>query len=600
MTGSLPPLIRLLPPVPLRRGAPRPAGGTASAVPPDGSLTGAGPGPRPGADRRGATTRRRVAAVVVIMVAAAGVAVAYRASGWHPGSLAGHRHPGAGPGSTPWWRRYAELELATVAALAVAVAGWAYRQHRVSSMMAATASFEAARARTVEDATAPRPVAERPTTRFSDIAGAEEAVADLAEIVAWLKTPERYARMGVTLPRGALLSGPPGTGKTLLARAVAGEAEVAFFSATGSDFDNRYVGTGSDAVRKLFRQARQQQPAIVFIDEIDTVGRRRDASTHEERNATLNALLAEVDGFEAKDAQVVLIAATNRPDILDPALTRPGRLERHVHMGLPDRKGRLGILAVHARRRPLGPSVDLAALASRTPGMSGAQLERVLNEACMEAVRRDLDAVDAGCLEAGLATVAMGRARHSAVVSESDRITTAWHEAGHVVAAMVTPGAAPPVAVSILPRGQAGGVTWMSGNDDQYLSRSAAHAELTVLLGGRAAEELLHGDDFTSGAANDLERATRLAVAMITRYGMTELGLVVRHPELPTGNDAAVTAKAEALLGEARRAAAEGITAHRRLFDAVVADLLERESLDEADLAAIRERVGPPLTAAAG
>ncbi len=531
--------------------------------------------------------------MVALVIAAAGAAVAIHAAGRHlPARTGAQAATGGGAVSRPLWQRYLELELGAV--IALAVAGYAYRQRRVSSMRAASVSFEAARAAAADAAAAPRPVAERPLTRFSDIAGADEAVADLAEIVSWLKDPERYTRMGVTLPRGALLSGPPGTGKTLLARAVAGEAEVAFFCATGSDFDNRYVGTGSDSVRRLFGQARQHQPAIVFIDEIDTIGRRRDGSTHEERNATLNALLSEVDGFKAKDAQVVLIAATNRPDILDPALTRPGRLERHVHMGLPDRKGRDSILRVHARSRPLGPSVDLGGLAARTPGMSGAQLERVLNEACMEAVRRGLDTVDAGCIEAGLATVAMGRARESAVVSESDRVTTAWHESGHVVAAMVTPAAPPPVAVSILPRGQAGGVTWMSGNDDQYLSRSAAHAELTVLLGGRAAEELLHGEDFTSGAANDLDRATRLAVAMITRYGMTELGLVVRHPDLPTGNDdAAVTAKAEALLADARRSALEAISGHRPLFEAIVADLLERESLDEQALAAIRGRFGP-------
>jgi cell division protease FtsH len=302
-------------------------------------------------------------------------------------------------------------------------------------------------------------------------------------------------------------------------------------------------------------------------------------------------MLSEMDGFKSKDSQVVFLAATNLPDALDPALVRPGRLERQIHMGLPDRRGRRMILEVHARNRPIEPAVDLAAYAARTPGMSGAQLARVVNEACMEAVRRNLNTVDPSCFEAGLATVAMGRARQSAIISDKDRQTTAWHEAGHVVSAMTTPGAPPPVAVSILPRGQAGGVTWMSGDDDQYLSRSAAHAQLTVLLGGRAAEELLHGDDFTSGASNDLERATHLAVAMITRYGMTDLGLVVRTPDLPTGaEDSAITVKAESLLSDARAAASQAIADNRGLFDAVVAELLDRETLDETDLAAIQAR----------
>lgn len=439
----------------------------------------------------------------------------------------------------------------------------------------------------------PKPLAERPSTRFSDIAGADEAVGDLSEIVAYLRDPDRFSALGAKLPRGALVCGPPGTGKTLLARAVAGEADVAFFSAKASDFDNTYVGAGAGRVRELFQAARAAQPSIVFLDEIDSVGRKRNGGQggSEERANTLNALLAEMDGFEAKDAQVVVLAATNLPDILDPALVRPGRLSRKVVMGLPDRAGRAAILAVHARGRPLHPLVDLRHLAGRTPGMSGAELAEVVNEACLEAVRRRREDVDAACFEAAVATVVMGRARTSAVISDEDRKITAWHEAGHTVVAMLAPGAQRPVAVSILPRGQAGGVTWMTGRDDQYLSVGGAKAQLAVALGGRAGEELLLGADFTSGAASDLEQATGLAVSMVASFGMTDLGLAVRDPRLPTGHDSeAVTKKVEELLGVARTQALDLLSANRALLEAIVMELLEHDTLGSEALAGLRAR----------
>lgn len=440
------------------------------------------------------------------------------------------------------------------------------------------------------------PVAEKPSTRFSDVAGAEEAVAQLAEIVSYLRHPERFTSLGAKLPRGALLCGPPGTGKTLLGRAVAGEAGVAFFSSRASDYDNTFIGAGANAVRALFTAARAAQPAIVFIDEIDSVGRKRsaDGSASDEKANTLNALLAEMDGFDSKDAQVVVIGATNLPSLLDPALVRPGRLSRKVTMGLPDRAGRQAILAVHTAGKPLAADVDLAAMAARTSGMSGAELAEVVNEGCLEAARLGRQDVNMDCLEAALATVAMGQARHSAVVSDSDREITAWHEAGHTVTAMCVPGARAPVAVSILPRGEAGGVTWMAGSDDQYLSVTAAHARLAVAMGGRAAEELLLGSDFTSGASSDLETATQLAISMATQFGMTDLGLAVRRHGWPTGADnAAVTAKVECLLGDARQTALITLEENRSLLEAIVSGLLEHDTLNEAALTELRSRFVP-------
>lgn len=434
-----------------------------------------------------------------------------------------------------------------------------------------------------------------PTARFSDVAGCEEAVTEMQELVEFLKDGERFTRVGARPPRGALLVGPPGTGKTLLARAVAGEAGVPFFPLAGSDFVETYAGVGARRVRDLFDRARESGGGIIFIDEIDAIGRARsDGPGHSgadtERENTLISMLNEMDGFDT-DHRIIVLAATNRADVLDPALTRPGRLDRRIQVPAPDRQGRTRILQVHTRSRPMAEDVDLVAVARRTPGMSGADLAQVVNEACMEAARRELDVVGADCLDAAIATVALGRARTSALVTDHDRRITAWHEAGHALTAMLLDDADDPVQVSIVPRGPAGGVTWMSGNDNMFLTRAKALADLRVAMGGRAAEELLLDGEYTQGAYGDLDSASRRALAMVSKYGMTRHGyLVVDDDTIRMGGDVAmeVRAVAEELLAAAHEAAFQLLATHRVLLDAVAEALLEAENLTLAQLQQIR------------
>jgi len=430
-----------------------------------------------------------------------------------------------------------------------------------------------------------------PTVTFEDVAGCEEAIEDLSEIVEFLKDPEKFERLGAQIPRGALLVGPPGTGKTLLARAVAGQAKVAFFAASGSDFVEMYVGVGPARVRELFTKARAAEKAIIFIDEIDAVARSRAMSTkqnaNDERENTLNALLHELDGFSRSN--VILLAATNRVDILDPAIIRPGRLDRKIQVPNPDRRGREKILGVHTAGKPLAKDVDLGAIAKRTPGMSGADLAQIANEAAIEGVRRNLKSIDASCFSSAVALVAMGRARRSALVTDRDRLITAYHEAGHTVCALVLPDAPNPAGVSITPRGHAGGITWMNGTDDQYMARSQAAAQLVVALGGRAGEELLLDGEFTQGPSSDLERATQLATVMVTRYGMTRRGLAVRPGE-PDGVSHDVI---EELLTCALDDARGVIRDNRALFLAIVNQLLEHETLEGTELADIASSIEP-------
>jgi cell division protease FtsH len=430
-----------------------------------------------------------------------------------------------------------------------------------------------------------------PATRFSDVAGCDEAKAELLELVMFLKEPERFTRTGATAPKGALLTGPPGTGKTLLARAVAGESGVPMYTAAGSDFVEKYVGVGAQRIRALFAAARRHERAIVFIDEVDSVARRRggDGETaHIESETTLIALLSEMDGFHTSN--VIVIAATNRADMLDPAITRPGRLDRKVEVPNPDRRGREQILAVHTMGKPIAAGVDFTALARRTPGFSGAQLRALVNEACVDAVRRDLTEVTADCFEHAVATIAMGRARTSALVTDHDREVTAWHESGHTVAAYLQEEADDPVQVTIIPRGPAGGVTWMSGNDDQFLPRRKAHAQLVTAMAGRAAEEILLDGEFTQGAAGDLLSATELATSMASSYGMTRLGYQVRRGgSAPTQE---VSDVVEELLGEAHTAASKLLGEHKTFLGAVAAELLAEETLALADLHQIATRLG--------
>ena len=382
---------------------------------------------------------------------------------------------------------------------------------------------------------------------FQDVAGADEEKEELEEIVQFLRDPEKYTALGAHIPKGVLLVGPPGTGKTLLAKAVAGEAGVKFLSISGSDFVEMYVGVGASRVRDLFHQAKQNSPAIVFIDEIDAVGRQRGSGLgggHDEREQTLNQLLVEMDGFAANQG-VVVLAATNRVDILDPALLRPGRFDRQVYVGLPDIKGRQEILAVHAKNKPLAEDVDLEKLAKGTSGFTGADLENLLNEAALLAGRRDEKAITMADLQQSVIKVIAGPEKHSRVIPEHERRLTAYHEAGHAVVMHTLPDLDPVHQITIVPRGQAGGMTiFLPDEDRSYLSRTHLLNSIAGLLGGRAAEQLVLGD-ISTGASNDISRATQLARKMVGTYGMSDrMGSVAfdaGHDEVFIGRSMAQT-----------------------------------------------------------
>ena len=365
---------------------------------------------------------------------------------------------------------------------------------------------------------------EKRRTTFADVAGADEEKEELREIVEFLKRPGKYNELGARIPKGVLLVGPPGTGKTLLARAVAGEAGVPFFSISGSDFVEMFVGVGASRVRDLFDKAKKNHPCIIFIDEIDAVGRQRGAGLgggHDEREQTLNQLLVEMDGFGANEG-VIMIAATNRPDILDPALMRPGRFDRQVTVGYPDVKGREDILRVHAKGKPLAPDVNLATIAKSTAGFTGADLENLLNEAALLAARKDRRAITMAEIEEATIKVVVGTEKKSRIMSDKEKKLTAYHEAGHAVATYYCDSQDPVHQISIIPRGRAGGYTMhLPSEDKSYKSRNEMKEELIVLLGGRVAEALVL-DDISTGASNDIERATKIVRAMVTKYGMSE------------------------------------------------------------------------------
>ena len=396
------------------------------------------------------------------------------------------------------------------------VAVFVYYMNRMSGQQDKTMSFAKTKARTSE--------AERPKVRFSDVAGIDEAVEELQEVRDFLSDPERYHKMGARIPRGVLLVGPPGTGKTLLAKAVAGEAGVPFFSISGSDFVEMFVGVGASRVRDLFKQAKEAAPCIVFIDEIDAVGRQRGAGLgggHDEREQTLNQLLVEMDGFE-DNSSVILIAATNRPDILDPALLRPGRFDRRVTVDRPDVRGREQILRVHAEGKPFAEGVDFARLAKVTPGFTGADLANLANESALLAARRNKEEIGPAEVEEAMERVMAGPERKSRVITEKERRVIAFHESGHALVGHVLANSDPIHKISIVSRGQALGYTMQVPEEDHFLeTRDGMLDQIAVLLAGRTAEELFC-DDVTTGASNDLERATKLARTMVTRYGMSE------------------------------------------------------------------------------
>ncbi|MGQ0824824.1 MAG: ATP-dependent zinc metalloprotease FtsH [Actinomycetota bacterium] len=445
----------------------------------------------------------------------------------------------------------------------------------------------------------------RPDVKFADVAGVDEAVEELAEIRDFLAEPKRFEKTGASVPRGVLLAGPPGTGKTLLARAVAGEAGVPFFSMSGSNFVEMYAGVGAARVRDLFKTARAAAPAIVFVDEIDAVGRKRGAGVgggHDEREQTLNQLLVELDGFEV-DTGIVLIAATNRPDMLDPALLRPGRFDRQIVIAPPDLVGRRGILDVHARDKPLDDSVDLDVLARRTPGMTGADLENVLNEAALLAARRKLERVGMEEIEDAVERVIAGPERKARVMSERERKIIAYHEGGHALVAHALPTKDPVHKISIIPRGRALGFTMVLPTEDKYMrSRRELRDEMAMLMGGRSAEEIVF-DDQTTGAADDIQQATMIARRMVTEFGMSdEMGPVrlgLSHDEVFVGRDmghapeysddvaARIDAEVRKLVGDARRLAHKILETHRDALDRLAAALVDKETLDKAEIQAL-------------
>ena len=449
---------------------------------------------------------------------------------------------------------------------------------------------------------------EHPTVTFQDVAGVEESKQELAEIVEFLKEPQKFIQLGARIPKGVLLVGPPGTGKTLLAKAVSGEAGVPFFSISGSEFVEMFVGVGASRVRDLFDQAKRHSPCIVFVDEIDAVGRQRGAGlggSHDEREQTLNQMLVEMDGFDT-DTNIIIIAATNRPDILDPALLRPGRFDRRVTLDRPDMKGREAILKVHVKGKPLEPSVDLGSLARGTPGFVGADLENLVNEGAILAARRNKKSIGQVDLEEAIERVVMGPERKSRLISDEEKRIIAYHEAGHAVAMNAIPEADPVQKITIVGRGQAGGLTWYRPEDDRLLtSRKKMSAALVGLLGGRVAEELVF-DDITSGASNDIERVTQMARMMVTRLGMSsnmglmtygqkeELIFLGREISEQRDYSEAIAEKIDAevrkLVDEAYKMTKNLLTKYRNELDAVAQRLLEVETLSRDEF----ESIFPP------
>ncbi|ABL79986.1 MULTISPECIES: ATP-dependent zinc metalloprotease FtsH [unclassified Nocardioides] len=444
-----------------------------------------------------------------------------------------------------------------------------------------------------------------PKTTFGDVAGCEEAIEELGEIKEFLQEPAKFQAVGAKIPKGVLLYGPPGTGKTLLARAVAGEAGVPFYSISGSDFVEMFVGVGASRVRDLFEQAKENAPAIVFIDEIDAVGRHRGAGMgggHDEREQTLNQLLVEMDGFDVRGG-VILIAATNRPDVLDPALLRPGRFDRQIQVDAPDLNGRHMILKVHSRGKPMSQDIDLLSVARRTPGFTGADLANVLNEAALLTARSNQKLITNANLDEAIDRVIAGPQRRTRLMSEKEKLITAYHEGGHALVAAALPGTDPVHKITILPRGRALGYTMVLPDEDKYSqTRSQMLDSLAYMLGGRAAEEMVFHDP-TTGAGNDIEKATNLARAMVTQYGMTErlgaiklgesnsepfLGRDLGHARNYSEDVAAIVdEETKKLLANAHQEAFEILEENRDVLDALVLELVEKETLDKQQVAEV-------------
>jgi cell division protease FtsH len=449
---------------------------------------------------------------------------------------------------------------------------------------------------------------------FADVAGIDEAKDELEEIIAFLKDPKKFQKLGGRIPKGVLMMGPPGTGKTLLARAIAGEAGVPFFSISGSDFVEMFVGVGASRVRDLFEQGKKHAPCIIFIDEIDAVGRHRGAGLgggHDEREQTLNQLLVEMDGFESNEG-VIIVAATNRPDVLDPAILRPGRFDRRIVVNRPDVRGREGILRVHTKKVPLGPDVDMEILARGTPGMVGADIENLVNEAALLAARQDKDVVSMTDFEMAKDKVLMGAERRSMVISDEEKKTTAYHEAGHALVAKLLEKFSDPVhKVTIIPRGPALGLTQQLPKEDRLsMSREFAKARLSVLMGGRVAEEIIFGQ-FTTGAGNDIKQASNLARRMVTEFGMSDVigpisygsdeesvflgrDFTSRRRDYSETIANQIDDEVRRFILEAHAEARQMLTEQREVLERLATALLERETLDAEEVDAIVSGREPP------
>lgn len=452
-----------------------------------------------------------------------------------------------------------------------------------------------------------------PTVSFDDIAGCDEAKEELQEIVEFLKEPDKFVGFGARIPKGVLLVGSPGTGKTLMAKAVSGEAGVPFFSIAGSEFVEMFVGVGASRVRDLFDQAKKHSPCIIFIDEIDAVGRQRGAGlggSHDEREQTLNQILVEMDGFST-DIHIIILAATNRPDILDPALMRPGRFDRRVVLDRPDIRGREAIFRVHVRGKPLASDVDLTILAKATPGFVGADIENTVNEAALLAARRNVKVISMTEFQEAIERVQLGPERRSRIMSDEEKELTAFHEAGHALVSHFLPHAQAIRKITIIPRGMAGGVTWFLEDDAFFYSREKFRAMIATALGGRVAEEIVFGE-ITTGASNDLQQVTKMARAMVTQYGMSdEMGarvygdkqeLVFLGREISEQRDYS-DAIAEKIDGEVRliidsqhERAAAILTEHRDKLDLIANTLLEVETLEADEFVALIEGTAPPTS----
>jgi cell division protease FtsH len=494
------------------------------------------------------------------------------------------------PDQPPWYMSF----LLSWGPVIIIVLIWIFFMRQMQAGGNKAMSFGKSRAKVVSDKAV--------KITFADVAGIEEAKNEVQEIIEFLRDPQKFSRLGGKIPKGVLLVGAPGSGKTLLAKAIAGEAAVPFFSISGSDFVEMFVGVGASRVRDLFDQAKKSAPCIIFIDEIDAVGRHRGAGLgggHDEREQTLNQLLVEMDGFEGKEG-VIIVAATNRPDVLDPALLRPGRFDRQIVVPVPDVKGRIEILKVHSKAIPLADDVELEKIARGTPGFTGADLANLINEAALIAARRSKDKVDKEDFEFARDKVLMGVERRSMVLNDEEKRNTAYHEAGHALVAKLTPGTDPLHKVSIIPRGRALGVTQQLPIDDKYTySKDYLMKALNVLMGGRAAEELALGH-MTTGAGNDLERATELARRMVTEWGMSEtlgpltfgkkdeqifLGReIARHKDYSEKTAVDIDEEVKRIVMEAYEVSKKLLKKNRRLLEAVAKLLLERETIDGADI----------------